>query len=60
MDQFSHDLTIALEETSLLDRARVSRWGQQRRRTCSTGNIRKYMETSHYSIQFDVTIKQFL
>lgn len=41
MDQFSHDLTVALEETSLLDRARVSRWGQQRRRTRSTGNLRK-------------------
>ncbi|XP_065363164.1 uncharacterized protein LOC135956559 [Calliphora vicina] len=39
MDQFSHDLTVALEETSLLDRARVSRWGQQRRRTRSTGNL---------------------
>ncbi|XP_054728543.1 uncharacterized protein LOC129237683 [Anastrepha obliqua] len=39
MDQFSHDLTVALmEETSLLDRARVSRWGQ-RRRTRSTGNL---------------------
>lgn len=41
MDQFSHDLTVALEETSLLDRAKVSRWGQQRRRTRSTGNLRK-------------------
>ncbi|XP_073834696.1 uncharacterized protein [Musca autumnalis] len=39
MDQFSHDLTVALEETSLLDRAKVSRWGQQRRRTRSTGNL---------------------
>uniref|UniRef100_W8BCI3 Uncharacterized protein n=2 Tax=Ceratitis capitata TaxID=7213 RepID=W8BCI3_CERCA len=39
MDQFSHDLTVALmEETSLLERARVSRWGQ-RRRTLSTGNL---------------------
>ncbi|XP_011187597.1 uncharacterized protein LOC105215402 isoform X2 [Zeugodacus cucurbitae] len=39
MDQFSHDLTVALmEETSLLDRVRVSRWGQ-RRRTRSTGNL---------------------
>uniref|UniRef100_A0A0K8W3G1 Uncharacterized protein n=1 Tax=Bactrocera latifrons TaxID=174628 RepID=A0A0K8W3G1_BACLA len=39
MDQFSHDLTVALmEETSLLDRVRVSRWGQ-RRRTRSAGNL---------------------
>ncbi|XP_017475621.1 PREDICTED: uncharacterized protein LOC108365914 isoform X1 [Rhagoletis zephyria] len=39
MDKFSHDLTVALmEETSFLDRARVSRCGQ-RRRTRSTGNL---------------------
>ncbi|XP_011213703.2 uncharacterized protein LOC105233340 isoform X3 [Bactrocera dorsalis] len=39
MDQFSHDLTVALmEETSLLDRVRVSRWGQ-RRRTRSAGSL---------------------
>ncbi|KAH8418911.1 hypothetical protein KR222_004446, partial [Zaprionus bogoriensis] len=42
MDQFSHDLTLALEETSLMDRAcGVGRWGS-RRRTRSTGNLRKY------------------
>ena len=41
MDKFSHDLTLALEETSLLDRARV-RWGR-RRRTRSTGNLRKFI-----------------
>lgn len=35
MDQFSHDLTIALEET-----AGSKRWGR-RRRTRSTGNLRK-------------------
>ncbi|XP_020803738.1 uncharacterized protein LOC110180415 [Drosophila serrata] len=39
MDQFSHDLTVALEETSLMDRASgVGRWGS-RRRTRSTGNL---------------------
>ncbi|KAH8294453.1 hypothetical protein KR018_007312 [Drosophila ironensis] len=39
MDQFSHDLTLALEETSLMDRAiGVGRWGP-RRRTRSTGNL---------------------
>lgn len=43
MDQFSHDLTLALEETSLMDRAcGVGRWGS-RRRTRSTGNLRKYL-----------------
>lgn len=36
-DQFSHDLTLALEETS---RGTGSRWGL-RRRTRSTGNLRK-------------------
>lgn len=38
MDQFSHDLTIALEETSRMGGVRVGRWGQ-RRRTRSTGNL---------------------
>ncbi|EDV32757.1 uncharacterized protein Dana_GF21980 [Drosophila ananassae] len=39
MDQFSHDLTLALEETSLMDLASgVGRWGS-RRRTRSTGNL---------------------
>lgn len=37
MEQFSHDLTLALEETSRCGR----RWGM-RRRTRSTGNLRKY------------------
>lgn len=36
-DQFSHDLTLALEETSKVSRA--GRWGV-RRRTRSTGNLR--------------------
>ncbi|XP_075156257.1 uncharacterized protein LOC142229573 [Haematobia irritans] len=36
MDQFSHDLTLALDQ---MDLDRVSRWGQQRRRTRSTGNL---------------------
>ena len=40
MDQFSHDLTLALEETSRTGGVRVGRWGQ-RRRTRSTGNLRK-------------------
>ncbi|XP_067638538.1 uncharacterized protein [Eurosta solidaginis] len=38
MEQFSHDLTVALMEETLLSRAHVSRWGE-RRRTCSTGNL---------------------
>jgi G patch domain-containing protein 2 len=37
MEQFSHDLTLALEETSKCAR---QRWGF-RRRTRSTGNLRK-------------------
>lgn len=36
MEQFSHDLTLALEETSKCSR----RWGI-RRRTRSTGNLRE-------------------
>lgn len=41
MDQFSVDLTRALEETSRTGGVRVGRWGQ-RRRTRSTGNLRKF------------------
>lgn len=41
MEQFSHDLTLALEETSRSVRASVGRWGM-RRRTRSTGNLRQY------------------
>jgi hypothetical protein len=37
-DQFSHDLTLALEETSRGSAG--TRWGL-RRRTRSTGNLRK-------------------
>lgn len=37
-DQFSHDLTLALEETRC--GANGSRWGM-RRRTRSTGNLRE-------------------
>ena len=37
-DQFSHDLTLALEETSA-----GTRWGL-RRRTRSTGNLRKFQD----------------
>lgn len=40
MEQFSHDLTIALEETSRIGGVRSGRWGL-RRRTRSTGNLRK-------------------
>lgn len=40
MDQFSHDLTLALEETSRTGGVRAGRWGA-RRRTRSTGNLRK-------------------
>lgn len=43
MEQFSHDLTLALEETSRYSHysgARVGRFGM-RRRTRSTGNLRK-------------------
>lgn len=38
MDQFSHDLTLALEETSRTGGVRAGRWGA-RRRTRSTGNL---------------------
>lgn len=38
-DQFSHDLTLALEETSR--GGAENRWGL-RRRTRSTGNLRKF------------------
>lgn len=40
MEQFSHDLTLALEETSRSGGVRSGRWGT-RRRTRSTGNLRK-------------------
>lgn len=39
MEQFSHDLTLALEETSKIGGVRTGRWGV-RRRTRSTGNLR--------------------
>lgn len=39
-DQFSHDLTLALEEETLRGGGTGSRWGL-RRRTRSTGNLRK-------------------
>lgn len=38
MEQFSHDLTLALEETSRSGGVRTGRWGV-RRRTRSTGNL---------------------
>lgn len=38
MEQFSHDLTLALEETS---RVRAGHCWGGRRRTRSTGNLRK-------------------
>lgn len=42
MEKFSHDLTLALEETS---RVRAGHfWGGTRRRTRSTGNLRKFSE----------------
>jgi hypothetical protein len=40
MEQFSHDLTLALEETSRCTNG--SRWGL-RRRTRSTGNLREFL-----------------
>lgn len=40
MEKFSHDLTLALEETSRSGGVRTGRWGL-RRRTRSTGNLRK-------------------
>lgn len=39
MEQFSHDLTLALEETS---RVRAGHCWGGRRRTRSTGNLRKF------------------
>lgn len=41
MEQFSHDLTLALEETS---RVRAGHCWGGRRRTRSTGNLRKFSE----------------
>uniref|UniRef100_A0A6B2ECC8 Uncharacterized protein n=1 Tax=Phlebotomus kandelakii TaxID=1109342 RepID=A0A6B2ECC8_9DIPT len=38
MEQFSHDLTLALEETSRIGNFHTGRWGL-RRRTRSTGNL---------------------
>lgn len=40
MEQFSHDLTVALEETSKSGGVRTGCWGV-RRRTRSTGNLRE-------------------
>lgn len=48
MEQFSHDLTLALEETS---RVRAGHCWGGRRRTRSTGNLRKSKRNycaSHY------------
>lgn len=44
-DQFSHDLTLALLEEETLRGGTGSRWGL-RRRTRSTGNLRKYQQIS--------------
>lgn len=41
MEQFSHDLTLALEETS---RVRAGHCWGGRRRTRSTGNLRKLQQ----------------
>lgn len=41
MEQFSHDLTLALEETSRIRAGHC--WGV-RRRTRSTGNLRKFLQ----------------
>lgn len=46
MEQFSHDLTVALEETSKSGGVRTACWGV-RRRTRSTGNLRTYMVAKH-------------
>lgn len=48
MEQFSHDLTLALEETSKC--SGVSRWST-RRRTRSTGNLRKH-STTHFQLEY--------
>lgn len=40
MEQFSHDLTLALEETS---RIRAGHYWGGRRRTRSTGNLREFI-----------------
>lgn len=50
MEQFSHDLTLALEETSRSGGVRAGRWGA-RRRTRSTGNLREYFNLSSDSIE---------
>lgn len=41
MEQFSHDLTLALEETS---RIRAGHYWGGRRRTRSTGNLREFID----------------
>lgn len=53
-DQFSHDLTLALEETS---RGSGNRWGL-RRRTRSTGNLRKSLNNlpNAFSSDFDISL----
>lgn len=52
-DQFSHDLTLALEETS---RGGSSRWGL-RRRTRSTGNLRKLQFT--HQLRFNLITSSY-
>lgn len=55
-DQFSHDLTLALEETS---RGTAStRWGL-RRRTRSTGNLRKFQHIKKEKSSENKTKNQF-
>lgn len=56
MEQFSHDLTLALEETS---RVRAGHCWGGRRRTRSTGNLRKFQTINahviqHYVISFTI------
>lgn len=47
MEKFSHDLTLALEETS---RVRAGHCWGVRRRTRSTGNLRKFYFRCLYSM----------
>lgn len=58
MEKFSHDLTLALEETS---RVRAGHCWGVRRRTRSTGNLRKKLfsrETKNNELKFIQSFSQ--
>lgn len=65
MEQFSHDLTLALEETSRYSHYSGARSGKfgMRRRTRSTGNLRKLRFMKFWIMKnlrvFGMFIKEF-